>query len=566
MENKFRVFQQNDQIIQQTWQLIVPIYDMLEKHLDKRDPDNEMMLSITQQFEAMLEKIPDPECYLPPKYDYFFNHMGQIYMQQNQNEKAVGCFNRALTLAPGNLKYIEYRRWSYEGYGDNQKAKGDQKLRKVLRQIADLAFQYKSTKLTRQRKKRMSHEISAILAETPDAIFHLSDKFVLTTLGQFFANRGLHIEPKQAEYEQAIFFFTRIINHSLDGFIKDYPCHTIDALRSRAWCLKQINHLDAAREDEAEIKRLIAYQGIPWQQIVDTVATNQFVEPSYEENDELLDISQDKMNNDLGTVRALKIGEGGFGTVIKTTFQQQVVAVKIMHPTNNPLSYWHFNNEIAIHSKLSHRHILPYIGHHRTPQENGNMALMTPLMRCSLTALLEDLNSPLAWDIRLRMAVELLEAVTYIHKNNMLHRDLKTDNILLDENNQIKVADFGSALDQSDTSFYRYLLQDSEVGSWAYWAPEIFKNKDYTEASDIWAVSLILCQISSRAKPYQTCEDKKQLEEQLLQEQHNPFATDTPEAFKALTTRGWSLNAAHRPTAEIMTEELKEIAFINASM
>lgn len=532
--SQFLVFQQNRPIIQQTHQLIDAIFPILLEHLDKK-PDATIMSSITQQFEAMLEKVAHPEYYTMPKDSYFFDHIGQIYMQQQQYDKAIDCFNRALTLEPDNLKYIRNRQLSYEECGDKQKEESETQLYDVLCQIAELAEEYRSKKVTRKKMNKMSDEIRILLVKAPKAVLHVTDEFVLTALGQFFANRGVGLTSKE-EYQQAVFLFTILIHHSSKGFINDYPCHTIDALRSRAWCLKQLGQLEAARQDEMEVERLMTYQGVPWQKIGDTDTTN--------------------LRDDFDVASALRIGEGSFGTVIKTTFQQKSVAVKMMHPTDEPLYYWHFNNEVDIHSKLSHPHVLAVLGSHRAPQLNGRMALITPLMQCTLTTLLEDLKRPMSWRIRLRWAAELLAGVTYIHQQNILHRDLKSDNVLLDENNQIKIADFGSASDQSDTSFYRYLLRHDEAGSWGYWAPEIFKNKPYTEKSDIWAASLILWQLSSREKPYQACETKKQLEQQLLQEIHLPFAADTPVAFKALTMRGWALNAEHRPNAATMVQEL----------
>ena len=83
-------------------------------------------------------------------------------------------------------------------------------------------------------------------------------------------------------------------------------------------------------------------------------------------------------------------------------------------------------------------------------------------------------------------------AIYYLHLNNISHRDLKLDNILADRSGQgdisIKVADFGFA-----EFFDPKELMLRQCGTRPYMAPEIFRNKGYTEKVDIWSLGIITC-------------------------------------------------------------------------
>jgi calcium/calmodulin-dependent protein kinase I len=85
----------------------------------------------------------------------------------------------------------------------------------------------------------------------------------------------------------------------------------------------------------------------------------------------------------------------------------------------------------------------------------------------------------------------ILKAVSYIHEMGIIHRDMKTANILLNDPNDlssVKIIDFGFG-DQKGTALESY---DDHVGTLIYMAPEVASKKDYTKSVDIWAVGIIM--------------------------------------------------------------------------
>jgi len=85
---------------------------------------------------------------------------------------------------------------------------------------------------------------------------------------------------------------------------------------------------------------------------------------------------------------------------------------------------------------------------------------------------------------------DLLEGLKYIHNNNLIHRDLKPDNIFIDKYNKLKIGDFGISIKLNDTRYAK-----SKVGTLIYMAPEIIKGEKYNNKVDIWALGCIIYEL-----------------------------------------------------------------------
>lgn len=98
----------------------------------------------------------------------------------------------------------------------------------------------------------------------------------------------------------------------------------------------------------------------------------------------------------------------------------------------------------------------------------------------------------------LQILVQILDGLDYLHHQNIIHRDLKLENILLTKNGQIKLADFGFSK-EIDTSMVSKL---TFCGTLPYISPEIYLNKFYGKPSDIWAVGVIGYFLSTQYLPF----------------------------------------------------------------
>jgi len=153
-------------------------------------------------------------------------------------------------------------------------------------------------------------------------------------------------------------------------------------------------------------------------------------------------------------------------------------------------------NEIEILTRLRHRNLVSLYGcTSRHGQElllvyeyipNGTVAshLHGELARVAL----------LTWPIRMQIAIDTATALSYLHSSNIIHRDVKTNNVLLDINFSVKVADFGlSRLFPSDVSH----VSTAPQGSPGYLDPEYFQCYRLTDKSDVYSFGVVLMELIS---------------------------------------------------------------------
>ncbi|PIN24676.1 Serine/threonine protein kinase [Handroanthus impetiginosus] len=198
----------------------------------------------------------------------------------------------------------------------------------------------------------------------------------------------------------------------------------------------------------------------------------------------------------------LMIGEGGFGKVYKGTLKNGAkVAVKRSEPGHGQ-GLPEFRREIMVLSKIRHQNLVPLIGY---CDERDEMILVYEFMEkgtlrdhlYSLKGESKELSigSKLSWDQRLRICINAARGLDYLHTGSsrvIIHRDIKSTNILLDEHYVAKVADFGlSRLDQVDQT---HVTTDVK-GSFGYLDPEYFRCFQLTLKSDVYSFGVVLLEV-----------------------------------------------------------------------
>ncbi|GMY32298.1 cysteine-rich receptor-like protein kinase 26 [Fagus crenata] len=220
-------------------------------------------------------------------------------------------------------------------------------------------------------------------------------------------------------------------------------------------------------------------------------------------------ISEESLQLDFDTVRvatddfsdANKLGQGGFGAVYKgKLFDGQVIAVKRLSKDSGQGDQ-EFKNEVLLVAKLQHRNLVRLLGF--CLERNERLLIYEFMTNTSLDRFIFDpiKSVYLDWERRYKIIGGIARGLLYLHEDSRLHiihRDLKTSNILLDSEMNAKIADFGMArlfaIDQSEGNTSRI------VGTFGYMAPEYAMHGQFSVKSDVFSFGVLILEIITGKK------------------------------------------------------------------
>ncbi|XP_024024562.1 serine/threonine-protein kinase STY46 isoform X1 [Morus notabilis] len=190
-----------------------------------------------------------------------------------------------------------------------------------------------------------------------------------------------------------------------------------------------------------------------------------------------------------------KIASGSIGDLYKGTLYNQDVAIKILRAEHlNETILREFAQEVDIMRKLQHKNVLQFIGACTRPP---NPCIVTEFMfGGSVYDFLKQNGVPLQY--LLRVAIDVSKGMNYLHRNNIIHRDLKAANLLMDENGVVKVSDFGVARVQAESG-----VMTAETGTYRWMAPEVIEHKPYDHKADVFSFGIVLWELVTGKLPYE---------------------------------------------------------------
>nr|XP_043622019.1 probable receptor-like protein kinase At1g49730 isoform X2 [Erigeron canadensis] len=200
-----------------------------------------------------------------------------------------------------------------------------------------------------------------------------------------------------------------------------------------------------------------------------------------------------KATNNFSTI----IGQGGFGTVYKAEFSDgSTLAVKHMDKVSEQ-AVEEFCREIELLARLHHRHLVALKGF--CIEKHQRFLMYEYMANGSLKDNLHNPGiAPMSWQTRIQIAIDVANALEYLHfycDPPLCHRDIKSSNILLDENFVGKVADFGLAYASKDGSICFEPVNTEIRGTPGYMDPEYMVTQELTEKSDIYSYGVVLLEL-----------------------------------------------------------------------
>lgn len=247
-----------------------------------------------------------------------------------------------------------------------------------------------------------------------------------------------------------------------------------------------------------------------------------------------------------------RIGQGSYGKVFRADWQGSDVAVKVfLEQDIKGDALNEFKAEIEMMRKLRHPNVVLLMGAVMRPP---NLSIVTEFCpRGSLFRLLHRPNRELDEKRRIRMALDVAKGMNYLHRRDppIVHRDLKSPNLLVDKNWTVKVCDFGLSRMKHNT----FLSSKSGAGTPEWMAPEVLRNEPSDEKSDVYSFGVILWELATLQQPWSGMNPLQVVGAVGFQNRRLPIPDFVDPAIGAIIQSCWHNNPRLRPSfSEIMAQ------------
>eukprot|EP00250_Pteridium_aquilinum_P013535 c21400_g1_i1 orf=852-4133(-) len=245
-----------------------------------------------------------------------------------------------------------------------------------------------------------------------------------------------------------------------------------------------------------------------------------------------------------------RIGLGSYGEVYRGDWHGTEVAVKkFLDQDISGDALEEFRSEVRLMKRMRHPNVVLFMG---AVMRAPNLSIVTEFLpRGSLYRLIHRSNNQLDERRRMRMALDVARGMNYLHNSTpvIVHRDLKSPNLLVDKNWVVKVCDFGLSRMKHNT----FLSSKSTAGTPEWMAPEVLRNEPSNEKSDVYSFGVILWELATLQKPWADMNPMQVVGAVGFQHRTLDIPEDMHPVIVKIIQQCWQSDPAARPSfAEIM--------------
>ncbi|CAH8387984.1 unnamed protein product [Eruca vesicaria subsp. sativa] len=273
------------------------------------------------------------------------------------------------------------------------------------------------------------------------------------------------------------------------------------------------------------------------------------------------------------------IARGAYGIVYKGIYDGQDVAVKVLdwgedgYATTAETSALRasFRQEVAVWHKLNHPNVTKFVGasmgttNLKIPS-SAEVESSLPQRACCVVVeylpggtlkqyLFRNRRRKLAIRIVVQLALDLSRGLSYLHSERIVHRDVKTENMLLDYQRNLKIADFGVARVEAQNP----KDMTGETGTLGYMAPEVLDGKPYNRRCDVYSFGICLWEIYCCAMPYPDLSFADVSSAVVRQNLRPDIPRCCPTSLSNIMKRCWDANPVKRPEMEEVVKMLEGV-------
>ncbi|KAG0269047.1 hypothetical protein DFQ27_004979 [Actinomortierella ambigua] len=242
------------------------------------------------------------------------------------------------------------------------------------------------------------------------------------------------------------------------------------------------------------------------------------------------------------------IGSGAFGTVYRGRYNFRNAAIKKFRLSQCTMSQDDIDNEIRLLQSLQYRHIIQFYG---VVRQQDEILLVTDFAERGSLKRAIDRAQLVTWAEKERIAQEMADGLAYIHHEGVLHRDLKSANVLLTRLMEVKLCDFGLAVVKKLSDVHTTNVRQGTI---RWMAPELLSDPPlYSTKSDVYALGMVMWEMASMCTtPFKAIHGSPEVAMAVQEGRREQLPEDTPAEYRLWVEQFWKQDPSQRPKADEM--------------